>query len=148
MGDASCKKRIHSYHAVGFELTKRHLNRALIRGGGAQAIEGQIGALADAHAGVANQQKGVAAQIIAAEELLLQELILLCRERAWQSLRAARNVLAADQMSEFRKLCGPSQLAQDGTESDEPVDIGGGRERRRLRAQPRHPGENVGLTAQ
>ena len=80
------------------------MNRPLIRAGGAEAVEGQIGTLADAHAGVANQQKGIATQIIAAEELLLQELILLCGERTWQSLREARNVLAADQMSEFRKL--------------------------------------------
>ena len=48
------------------------MNRPLAWAGGAKAIEGQIGALTDAHAGVANQQKGVAAQIIAAEELLLR----------------------------------------------------------------------------
>ena len=63
----------------------------------------------------ADQQKDVAAQIIAQAELLLQELILLCREWAWKSLRESRNVLAADQMSEFRELFGPSQLVEDGT---------------------------------
>ena len=108
-------KGIDGDHSFCLEFAERHMNRPLIRGGRAKAIEGQIGALADAHAGVANQQKGVAAQIIAAEELLLQELILLCGERAWKSLREARNVLAADQMSEFGKLFGPSQFVEDGT---------------------------------
>jgi hypothetical protein len=86
-------------HAFRFEFAERHMNRPLIRTGGAEAIEGQIGALADAHAGVTNQQKGVAAQVVAAEELLLQELILLCCERTWKSLREARNVRAADQVT-------------------------------------------------
>ena len=53
------------------------MNRPLIRTSGAEAIEGQIGAFADAHAGVANQQKGVTTEIVAAQELLLQELTLL-----------------------------------------------------------------------
>jgi hypothetical protein len=36
-----------------------------------------IGTFSDAHAGVADQQKYICTQIAAAEELLLQELILL-----------------------------------------------------------------------
>jgi len=72
------------------------VNRPLIRADGAQAVEGQIGTFTDAHAGVANQQKDVAAQIIAQTEFLLQEFILFCREWAWKSLREARNILAAD----------------------------------------------------
>ena len=51
---------------------------------------------------MANQQKGVAAQIVAAEELLLQELILLGREGAWKPLWEAWDVLATDQMGETR----------------------------------------------
>ncbi len=146
--DEFTHKGIHGDHPFRFEFAERHMNRPLIRAGGAKAVEGQIGALADAHAGVANQQKGIATQIIAAEELLLQKLILLCGERTWKSLREARNVLAADQMSEFRKLFGPRQFVEDGAQSDEPVDIGCSRERRHLRAQARHPAEDVGLTAQ
>ena len=71
--DEFTHKRIHGDHTFCFELAERHVNRPLIRAGGAKAIEGQIGALTDAHAGVANQQKGVAAQIIAAAKFLLQE---------------------------------------------------------------------------
>ena len=59
-----------------------------------------------------NQQKGIATQIVAAEEFLLQEFILLCRKRTWKSPRETRNVFAADQMSEFRKLFGPSQFGK------------------------------------
>ena len=49
---------------------------------------------------MANQQKGVATQIIAQAEFLLQEFILFCREWAWKSLRETGNILAADQMSD------------------------------------------------
>ena len=59
----------------------------LIRADGAKAIEGQVCTLADTHAGVAEQQKDISPQIVAAEKLLLQELVLLCSERSWQTLR-------------------------------------------------------------
>src|SRR3989449_5967761 len=107
-------KGVYGDHALGFELAERHVNRPLIGPGGAKAVVGQIGALPDAHAGVANQQKDIASQIVAAEEFLLQELVLLCGEWAWKSMREARNILAADQMSEFGKLFGPRQFVQDG----------------------------------
>src|SRR5882724_7026344 len=146
--DKFTHKGVHGDHTLGFELAEWHVNRPLIRPGGAKAVAGQIGALTDAHASVANQQKDIAPQIVAAEEFLLQELVLLCREWAWKSLREARNVLAADQMGEFRKLFGPSQFVEDAAQSDKPVDTGCGRERRCLRTQARHPAEDVGFTAQ
>ena len=43
----------------------------LIRASATEAISSEIGAFTDAHAGVANQQKGIAAQIVAPQELLL-----------------------------------------------------------------------------
>jgi hypothetical protein len=124
------------------------VNGPLIGAGGAQAVEGQIGTFADAHAGVANQQKGIATQIVTAEEFLLQEFVLLCRERTWESVREAGNVFAADQMGEFRKLFGPSQLVEDAAQSDKQVDTGCGREWRCLRTQVGHPTEDVEFTAQ
>ncbi len=63
-------------------------------------------------------------------------------------MREARNILAADQMSEFRKLFGPSQFVADAAQSDEQVDIGCGCERRHLRVQAGHPAEDVRLTMQ
>jgi hypothetical protein len=53
------------------------MNRPLLRTGRAKAIAGQIGAFANAHAGVAQQQKNIATQIITVAELLLEKLILL-----------------------------------------------------------------------
>src|SRR5256885_9918844 len=71
--DESTHKRIYGDHPFRFELAEWHMNGPLIRASRAKAIKGQIGTFADTHTGVANQQKGIVAQIIAAEELLLQE---------------------------------------------------------------------------
>jgi len=97
---------------------------------------------------VADQQKGITPQIVAVDELLLQELILLSGERAWEPLRGVGNVLATDQVCEERKLLGPSQFGEDGAQGNEQVDIVGRRERRRVGAQAGHPVEEVGLSAQ
>ena len=110
--DKLTHKGVHGNHAFGFELAEWHVNRPLIRPGGAKAVAGQIGALTDAHAGVANQQKDIATEIVAAEEFLLEDLVLLCGEWAWEALREARNILAADEMSEFGKLFGPRQFVE------------------------------------
>jgi len=48
----------------------------LIRTCRAKAIDRPISASSDAHAPVAHQQKGIAAQIVAAEEFPLKELLL------------------------------------------------------------------------
>jgi hypothetical protein len=95
--DEFTDKRIYGDHAFGFELAEGHMNRPLVWAGGAKAIAGQIGTLSDTHAGVAHQQKNIATQIVAVEELLLEELILLCRERPCKPLRRTRKILAADQ---------------------------------------------------
>ena len=51
-------------------------------------------------------------------------------------------------MGEFRKLFGPSQLVEEAAQMDEQVDTGCRRQRRRLRAQARHPAEEMRLAAQ
>ena len=104
--DEFTDKRIHWDHPFGFEFAERDMNGPLIRAGGAKAIARQIGTLADAHAGVTNQQKRIAAEIIAAEELLLEELVLFCGEG--RGSRCGRRGMSsgADQMSEIRKLIG------------------------------------------
>ena len=146
--DQFTNKEIHGDHAFRLEFAKWYVNRPLIRARGTETVAHQIGTFTDAHAGVANQQKGIATQVVAAEEFLLQEFILLCRERTWKSLWEAWNVLAADQMGEFRKLFGPSQFVTDAAQGDEQVDIGRGRERGCLRVQAGHPAEDVEFTAQ
>jgi hypothetical protein len=87
----------------------------LIGAGGAEAIEGKVDALANAHTRVTNQQKSVGAQIVAAKELLLQQMILLCGERPREPVRLSRNILGVDKMGEFRILFHPSQLRKDAT---------------------------------
>ena len=67
-------------HAFGFQLAERHVNRPLIRAGGVETIEGEIDGFADAHAGVAEQQEDVGAEIVAAQQFLLEQLILLRRK--------------------------------------------------------------------
>ena len=141
-------KAIDRDHALCLQFAERDMNSPLIRAGGAEAIIGQIGALADAHTGVTDQQKRVAAEIIPAEELLVEELILLSGEGAWQSFGEPRNVLTTDEMGEFRKRLGPSQLLEDGTQMNEQVDAGCGGQRGRLRAQARHPAEDVWIATQ
>ena len=84
----------------------------VIQAGGAAAIVGQIGTLAYEHAGVTDQQKRIPSEVIAAEELLLEKLILLCGQRAWQSFGEPRNVLRADQMGQFRNRLCPSQFLE------------------------------------
>jgi hypothetical protein len=70
--DEITDKRINGNHTFRFQFAKGDMDCPLLGTGGAEAIEGEIDALANAHTGVANQQKGVGAQIVASKELLLQ----------------------------------------------------------------------------
>ena len=114
--DEFTHKRVHGDHTFRFEFAERHVDCPLTWARRAKAVRGQIGALADAHAGVTNQQKRIPAEIIAAEKLLIQELILLRGEWTWKSVRETRNILAADQMSDFGKLLGRSQFLEDAAQ--------------------------------
>ena len=49
---------------------------------------------------------------------------------------------------EFGKLCGPGQFLQNAAQEEEAIDIGDGRQGRRLRAQVSHPAEDVRIAAQ
>src|ERR1700688_3792524 len=120
----------------------------LIRAGGAEAIVGQIGALADGHSSVTDQQESIPAELITAEQLLIEELMLLSGEGSWQSFGEPRNVLGADQMGEFRKRLCPSQFLEDGAQMNEQVATGCGGQRRGLRAQARHPAEEMWIAVQ
>ena len=146
--DEFTNKTIDRDHAFLLKFAERDMHGPLIRAGGAEAIVGQIGALADAHAGVTDQQKSIPAEIVAAEQLLIEELILLSGEGAWQSFGEPRNVLGADQMGEFRKRLCPSQFLEDRAQMNEQVVAGSGGQRGRLRAQAIHPAEEVGIAAQ
>jgi hypothetical protein len=56
------------------------VNRPLIRTGRAKAAEGQIGTFTDAHAGVANQQKSIATQVLRKSALRVTTRFNPCRD--------------------------------------------------------------------
>ena len=146
--DEFTNKPIHRDHTFCLQFAERDMHGPLIRTGGAEAIVGQIGALADAHAGVTDQQKRIPAEIVAAEELVFEKLILLCGQRTRESFGETGKVLAADQMGEFGKRVCSRQFLEDGAQINEPVAVGCGGQRRCLRAQARHPAEEVWIAAQ
>ena len=53
--DELADKRIHRDQPFGFQFFERHMDGPLIRASGTEAVRCEIGALTDAHAGVANQ---------------------------------------------------------------------------------------------
>jgi hypothetical protein len=113
---------IHGDHTLGFEFAQGHVNRPLVWTGGAQAVVGEVNTLADSHTGVSEHEEDISAQIVAAQEFLLEELILFSGKRTRQTLRCARNILAPDEVSEVSKLVCPGQLVEDGTQSGEACD--------------------------
>ena len=113
----------------------------------AKAIAGKVGTFTDAHTGMAQQQEDVGGQIVAAEQLLLDELILLCRQGARQALGRPRRVLATDQMRQLGKLCGPGKFLQDASQMHEARDVDG-RRQWRSRERMAEPAEDVRVAAQ
>ncbi len=73
-------KYVYRHHSFRLELAQRNVNRPAIRADIAKALIGEIDTFTNAHTGMAQQQKDVGRQIVAAEQLLLDELILLCRQ--------------------------------------------------------------------
>jgi hypothetical protein len=122
------------------------MNRPLIRAEIVEAIIGKIGTLADAHSGVALQQEHIGGQIVAAEQFLLDQLILLGRQGAWQPLRSTWDVLATDQMGQVGDLRAPGKLFQHASHEQQARDVDG--RSQLLRAQIDKPAENVGIPAQ
>ncbi len=55
-------------HAFGLQLAEGNMDRPLVRAGGSQAVIRQIDAFADTHAGVAEEQEDISAEIVAAEQ--------------------------------------------------------------------------------
>ena len=135
-------------HALGLEFAEGDMDGPLVRPRGAQAVIGEVDAFADAHAGRAEQEEDISAEIVAAHELLLEELILLGGERSWQSVRRARDILAQQQVGQFSEMAGASQLMEDGAQREEPSDAGCRGQRRILGAQVRHPSEDMRIAAQ
>ena len=76
---------------------------------------------------VAQQQEDIGGQIIAAEQFLLNQLILLGRQGAWQPLRSTRDVLTTDQMGKVGDLRAPGNLFQQAAHKQQACDVDRGR---------------------
>ena len=104
------------------------MNGLLLRASGTEAVRCKIGAPTDAHASVANQKEDIRAQVVAAEKLPLQQLILFSGKRTRKSVGKARDVLASDKVGEFRKLVCPRQFVKGPAQGDQQVGVRGGRQ--------------------
>ena len=146
--DQFTHERVYWDHSFGLQLAEGHMNGPLVRACGVEAIEGKVGRFADAHAGVAQQQEYIGTEIIAVQQFLLKELILLHGEGAGQASRSAGNILATEQLGELGKLCAPRQFLQNPPEEDQPKDVSNRCQGWGLGAQFGHPAEDVWITAQ
>ena len=88
-------------HAFGLEFAEGNMDGPLVGPRGAQTVIGEIDAFADAHAGRAEQEEHISAQIVATHELLLQELILFGGERPWQGGRVGVGIFNQRPYAEF-----------------------------------------------
>ena len=139
-------ERVHRDHSLGLQLAERNVNRPAVRAEIVEAIIGKIDTFADAHSGVALQQEHIGRQIVAAEQFLLDQLILLGRQGAWQPLRSTWNVLATDQMGQIGDLRTPGKFFQNAAHKQQASDVDG--RRQILRAQIDKPAEDVWIAAQ
>ncbi len=113
--------------ALGLEFSERDMNGPLFWSRGAQAVIREIDAFTDTHAGRAEQQEDISAEIVAAHELLLQELILLGGEGGrGGSMGRARNAPRAAASGPVQRdgWCRANTLMEDGAQSEEPADTG------------------------
>src|SRR5205085_2179999 len=135
---------VYRHHSFCLELAQRNVNSPAIGANIAKAVIGEIDTFANAHTGMAEQQEDVGRQIVAAEQLLLDELILLRRQGTGKTLRRPRRVLATDQMRQLRKLGGPGKFLKDTSEVRETIDV----DRRRQGAQVGEPAKDMRVAAQ
>ena len=103
------------------------MNGPPVRAGVMEAVIGKIGTFPNAHSGVAHQQQDIGGQIVAAEQFLLNQLVLLGRQGAWQPLRSTRDVLATDQMGQVEDLRAPGKLFQHAAHKQQACDVDCGR---------------------
>ena len=113
-----------------------------------QAIAGEVGGLADAHAGMAQQQKHIRGEVIASEQFLLEGLILFGGKWARQACCATRHISGPQEMSQFGNLFCPSKFLQNAPKQDDPNEISDRGQRRLVRVQVAEPPKDVWIAAQ
>jgi hypothetical protein len=95
--DELADRIIHGNQPFGVQLAQGHVKCPLPRSELAQAVEGKIGALAQANAGVTDEQESIAGDIVTVQEFLLNELVLLGSQWARQLLIAFGNIVGREQ---------------------------------------------------
>jgi hypothetical protein len=97
---------------------------------------------------MAQQQEEVGGKIIAAEQLLLEESIVLSGQGARETLRSAGDVVVAEEMRQVGKLSSPGQFLENAAQRQQVTDVDFRGQGRRLRAEMDKPAEDVRITAQ
>src|SRR4030095_10876193 len=116
--DQVADERIDGHQTFGLEFAEWDKNGELARAGRTQAVEGEVKAFAEAHAGVSLQQQKVAGQIVPAFELVLDEVVLFRSERAGKFALLALDVIEFDQMRESWKTLGPGEVFQQPAQAN------------------------------
>src|SRR5258708_31236121 len=90
----------------------------LIRAERAQTVEREIDTFADAHASVTQKQQDITNEVIAPQQFLLDQLILLRSQRARQMVLLARYIVTTEQMGKGWDLLGPGEFFQHTAQVD------------------------------
>ena len=114
---------IYRNKALGPQFAKGHMNAPLILADTAPTIRRQIEALADAHAGVPEEQQGVPVAIVAPQQFLLYQAILFGGQWPRQTAVLARDIVGAYESGQERDPFGPSQLFENTAQTDNIVGV-------------------------
>src|SRR5258708_16387850 len=120
----------------------------LIRHERAQTVEREIDTFADAHASVTEKQQDITNEVIASQQLLLDQLMLLRSQRARQMVLLARYIVTTEQMGKGWELLGPGEFFQHTAQVDHIVSARDRGQWRVVRPQQGQPTEDMGIAAQ
>jgi hypothetical protein len=96
---------------------------------------------------VPKEEQKVAGEIVAAQQFLLDALVLGGNQWPGQTLFGARAVLGPEQTRQFGNLFGPSQLLQDAMQPLQMVAVSAQNQRWGFGAQMSEPAEDMWITA-
>ena len=139
---------IDGHQSFGVQFAERYVKGPLSRSSLAQAIKREIGALAQADAGVTDEQEGIAGYIVTMQQFLLNEVVLFGGQRARQPIIVFGKVVGKEQARQGGKLVEPSQFFQQAAERDDVQRAGWTGDGRLLQDQPAQPSQDVWIPAQ
>ena len=134
---------VNGHQALCIELAERNVQCPLAGRDRAQAIEGKIDTLTDPYAGVTNQQESIAGNVVAANELFLNETILLGRQRPREAVIETGKVVGMKQACQGGLLVKPSQFFHDAAQGDDMQTASALDQPQLLRGEPAKPAQKV-----